>query len=67
MTDFSQAIRINPRRADYYAHRGLGWLLQGKEAEAQSDFSQCLSLNKDLKLSLEQRIKEVKQSLLAKQ
>ena len=67
MTDFSQAIRINPGRADYYAHRGLVWLLQGKEAEAQSDFAQCLSGNKELKLSLELRIQEVKHLMAVKQ
>ena len=67
IADFSQSIKLDPQYYGAYANRGLARLRQGKEAEAQKDFDQCLKLNPKLKPQLEQRIKEVKQQLAAKQ
>jgi lipoprotein NlpI len=42
MNDYNQALAIDPRCALAYLNRGLGYLQQGRETEAQRDFDQCL-------------------------
>jgi tetratricopeptide (TPR) repeat protein len=66
IADYSRSIELAPNIAEYYAKRGLALLLQGKEAEAQRDFDQCLTLDRALKVSLERRIKEIKRQLATK-
>jgi Tfp pilus assembly protein PilF len=61
------ALRLNPRYIGAYANRGLAWLRQGKLVEAEQDFERCLTLNKELKPLLEQRVKEVKEGRAVKQ
>jgi tetratricopeptide (TPR) repeat protein len=61
--DLSHAIESEPQLADAYAHRGLARMLQGKEADAQRDFEQCLALNKNLRQSLERLIADTKQRM----
>ncbi|HYG80864.1 MAG TPA: tetratricopeptide repeat protein, partial [Pyrinomonadaceae bacterium] len=58
--DFSKAIDINPQYAEAYADRGLARLSLGQDSEAQKDFDRYLELNKEMKDSLEQRIKYVR-------
>ncbi len=60
IADYSQAIKHHPDFADAYARRGLTWLLLGAEAAAQKDFDECLRLNPNLQVSLEQEISKVK-------
>lgn len=60
VAEFDQALRLNPRYIGAYANRGLARLRQGKTVEAEQDFERRLTLNKELKPLLEQRIKEVK-------
>jgi hypothetical protein len=50
-----------------HANRGLARLLQGKSAEAERDFEQCLRLDASLKPRLEELIKQIKQPRMAKQ
>ncbi|MGH9940481.1 MAG: hypothetical protein ACREAM_29915, partial [Blastocatellia bacterium] len=61
--DFTRAIELNPHWADAYAQRGLARLLNGRDVEAEQDFAKCLTLNKNLKQSLDQLIAEAKQQL----
>lgn len=56
ITDYDQAIALNPRYADAYCSRGLVRLRQGDETAAARDFKQCLALNPNLKASLERFI-----------
>jgi tetratricopeptide (TPR) repeat protein len=67
IADFSKALDINPQYAEAYAGRGLIRLAQGLDAEAQKDFDRYLELNKEMKDSLEQRIKYVKYQRASKQ
>jgi tetratricopeptide (TPR) repeat protein len=60
LADYNRSIELAPCTAAYYAKRGLALLLQGKEAEAQRVFDQCLALDRALKAPLEQRIKEIR-------
>ena len=46
--DWDQTIALNPKQAGAYAQRGLLYLRQGKESEAEKDFVQCLVLDKRL-------------------
>ena len=61
--DYTKAIELDPKQALAYLNRGLLLMLQGKEAEANKDFEQCLRISGGLKASLESRIKEIKRSL----
>ena len=60
-TVFYHALKLDPKLAVAYTNRGLILLLQGKDAEAQSDFDQCLLLKPDLKADLERRIELAKE------
>ena len=59
ISDFSRALKLNPRHAGVYANRGLARLLQGKKPEAEKDFANCLALDPSLKPFLERRVAEV--------
>jgi Tfp pilus assembly protein PilF len=58
---------LSPSLADAYAQRGLVRLLQGRADAAQQDFDRCLSLNQNLRQSLERLISEAKRQLAEKQ
>ena len=60
VADYTRAIRIKPRYPLAYANRGLTLLALGKDDEAAEDFERCLKLNRQLMVSLEERIKEIK-------
>lgn len=67
VSDFSQAIKFDPRYAEAYANRGLAFLLEGDERAAEHDFERALRLNKTLKVELRERIKKTNTLRLAKQ
>jgi len=46
---FGQALILDPRCAMALLNRGIGYLQQGREAEAQQDFNQCLKIDPTLK------------------
>ena len=64
--DYDQAIALNPRFAEAYENRGILRLRQGKVDEAEQDFAQCFALNPHLRPTLERRIRELKQQLVAR-
>ena len=66
IADYTRAIELNSNQAQVYLNRGLVRLLQGKVAEADKDFEECLKRSGDLKASLESRIKEIKLSVAAR-
>ncbi|GIV80884.1 MAG: hypothetical protein KatS3mg051_0238 [Anaerolineae bacterium] len=45
LADLDEAIRHNPRKAEYYAARGLVLLLSEWQADAEADFAQALRLD----------------------
>jgi len=45
LADLDEAIRHNPRKAEYYAARGLVLLLSEWQADAEMDFAQALRLD----------------------
>ena len=61
IVDLNRALELNPELEFARMNRGLALLLQGKDAEAEKDFAQCLQLRPDLKTDLEQRIEGAKQ------
>ena len=67
IADYTKAIEIDPGFAEAYLNRGLAHWLQGHQAEAERDFDRCLKLNSDLKPLLEERVREMKRRLDAKQ
>lgn len=46
--DYGRAIELDPYLAMAYANRGLIFLVQGRQAEADKDFTQCLNLEPDM-------------------
>jgi tetratricopeptide (TPR) repeat protein len=58
--DYTRAIEIDPGSHLTYLDRGLAYWLEGRQAEAQRDFDQCLELNPDLKSLLEERLEQIK-------
>lgn len=60
--DLSTAIAAFPPNAGPYLERGIAYLLQGKDAEAQADFDRYLQLVPKGKANLEKRISEAKAS-----
>ena len=46
--EFTQAIKLNPRVAEYYANRGIAYYHQQCFDEARQDFVHALSLNPNL-------------------
>ena len=71
LADYDQAIQLQSPTATIYTatiymNRGLVKLLQGRAAEAQEDFAQCLALDQKLKPSRGQRIEQAKQLLALK-
>ncbi len=45
LADLDEALRLNPRKAEYYAARGLVLLLSEWPADAETDFAQALRLD----------------------
>ena len=60
IADYTEALKLNSDFADGYARRGLTLLLLGEAAAAQRDFDQCLKLNPQHKVTLEEEISKVK-------
>ena len=52
---------MEPQKPAAYCSRGLILLEQGKDAEAQKDFDQCLRLGPTYKVSLDQEIQKANQ------
>jgi tetratricopeptide (TPR) repeat protein len=66
IVDFDRALELSPELMVGYMNRGLARLLQGKDAEAQKDFEQCLALTPGIKAELEERIALAKELRSAK-
>ncbi|MEL6132543.1 MAG: tetratricopeptide repeat protein, partial [Bacteroidota bacterium] len=54
----NRAIRINPRRGQYYFTRGLARLYLDREAQARADFDQAMLKNPSLKIQIERVVSE---------
>ena len=63
LADYDLAIGTDPGLALAYFNRGITRLFQGREAEAERDFEQCLKLDASLKLEVEDLIKRAKQQI----
>ena len=61
IADCDKSIEHNPKLGGTYATRGLALLVQGKDAEAQREFDQCLKLSPHLRPWLEQQVSEAKE------
>jgi tetratricopeptide (TPR) repeat protein len=58
--EFSRAVVLAPTRvAEAYLYRGLVFLRQGKQAEAERDFGRCLRINPELKARLDEESQKV--------
>ncbi|HJZ67414.1 MAG TPA: tetratricopeptide repeat protein [Blastocatellia bacterium] len=66
LNDYNRAIEVDPNLAPAHANRGLVYLIQGKRADAEKGFLQCLHLEGRLKPALQKSIKEIMQRLAAK-
>lgn len=44
ITNYTQAIQIDPNRIYFYYHRGLAYRAMGKKSESISDFKQCVAM-----------------------
>jgi lipoprotein NlpI len=60
MSDFDQAIALNPDLFEAYFHRGVERLTQGMMIAAQQDFDQCLKLNPEARSLIERQIERLK-------
>jgi len=58
--DFNHVLRLVPKRAPSYDDRGLAFLLQGKELQAQQDFDRCLSINPAMASELKLHIQKAR-------
>ena len=58
--DFNHVLRFIPKRALAYGNRGLAFLLQGKELQAQQDFDRCLSINPAMASELKLHIQKAR-------
>jgi Tfp pilus assembly protein PilF len=65
MTKTQPVTRVEycPRHALALLNRGIGYLQQGREEEAQHDFDQCLKVDPTLKPQLESLVKQARQLL----
>jgi hypothetical protein len=63
MKDYGQAISVDPRCALAFLNRGIGYLQQGREAETQRDFDQCLKIDPALRPELEAVVGEARRRL----
>ena len=63
MNDYDQAISLDPRCALAFLKRGIGYLQQGRETEAQGDFDQCLKIDPTLRTELEAIVGEARRRL----
>ena len=58
--DLDQAIKIKPDFARAYADRGLAYLAEGKDAEAEQDFKKCFGLDATLRPAIEKLANELR-------
>src|SRR5215510_11792957 len=68
MADFNRAIELNHRFAEAYTNRGrirygIGYLQQGRDAEARRDFDQCLKIDPTLRSEFEATAGEIRRRL----
>jgi len=66
ISDFDQALKLNPRLAEAYGNRGLARLMQGRLAEAEADFTRCINLGGAPKPKAEALLHEMKGRRAAK-
>lgn len=69
IADYKTAIEIDPGGIDAvyhadvamgYALRGLAYLSQGRDREAQKDFTRCIDIDGSLKAWIGERVKEIR-------
>jgi len=66
ITDFNQALRLNPRLADAYCSRGVTRVAQGKLEEAEADVARCRELGGDLRSKAAALLRELKERRAAR-
>ena len=54
LSDYDQAVKIDPKFARAYLNRGIAKLEQGNRSEAEKDFVTCVKLRPELKNSVTQ-------------
>jgi Flp pilus assembly protein TadD len=59
--DFTKALSLSAGLALAYANRGVAHTVQGKDAEAESDFRRALELDPGLRTLIEDRVASIKQ------
>jgi Flp pilus assembly protein TadD len=62
VADFTKALELDGRLPRAYANRGLAFMLEGKDEEAEKDFSRALTLAPGLRGEMEEAIRAVKAS-----
>ena len=45
ITDYNEALRLDPQYAPAYGYRGAAWDLKGDDARALTDFNEALRLD----------------------
>lgn len=60
IADFTKAVEFEPGYAEAYANRGLAYLVQGNEPQANQDFQRALSIKDELKIAIEERTQQIK-------
>ena len=59
LRDYDRAIGLDPENAAAYQNRGIAYLLQGKESEAERDFARCLQLDSGSRLVIEDAVRRI--------
>ena len=60
VSEYSAAIDLVPKKAEYYLGRGLAYLSLRKDRPAKADFKQALKLNPGLRQRLEEEEKRIR-------
>lgn len=69
IADYTRAIEIDPQGTDFYyspsiamayAFRGLAYLCQARDAEAQQDFTKCLAIDASQEAWIERKAEEIR-------
>lgn len=62
VSEYSVAIDLAPRKADYYLGRGLVYLSMRRDRRAKADFTQALKLNPSLRVKLDEEETRIRQA-----
>jgi Flp pilus assembly protein TadD len=62
VADYTKALELDGRQARFYANRGLALMYEGKDQDAERDFSRALALVPGLRAELEAAVRAVKAS-----